>query len=73
MGKLLIMIKTLVISIPFKDIDNAPIYNYFRLSDMPGEFLVIQKEDGMFYFLYFFISLFIKLKHNKGELLMHLL
>ena len=36
-----------------EDIDNAPIYNYFRLSDMFSEFLVIQKEDGMFYFLYF--------------------
>jgi len=47
------MIENLVMSIPFEDIDNAPIYNYFRLSDMFSEFLVIQKEDGMFYFLYF--------------------
>lgn len=51
MNKLLIMIENLVVSVPFEDLDDAPIYNYFRLSEMPGEFLVIQKEDGMFYFL----------------------
>lgn len=51
MNKLLIMIENLVVSVPFEDLDDAPIYNYFRLSEMPGEFLVIQKENGMFYFL----------------------
>ena len=71
MNKLLIMIENLVVSVPFEDLDDAPIYNYFRLSEMPGEFLVIQKEDGMFYFLYFYL-IFIKLKHKKGRLLMHL-
>ena len=45
------MIENLVVSVPFEDLDDAPIYNYFRLSEMPGEFLVIQKENGMFYFL----------------------
>ena len=51
MNKLLIMIENLVVSVPFEDLDNAPIYNYFQLVEMSGEFLVIQKEDGMFYFL----------------------
>ena len=51
MNKLLIMIENLVVSVPFEDLDNAPIYNYFQLVEMPGEFLVIQKENGMFYFL----------------------
>ena len=45
------MIENLVVSVPFEDLDNAPIYNYFQLVEMSGEFLVIQKEDGMFYFL----------------------
>lgn len=51
MGKLLFMIEQIVVSVPFENLDDAPINNYFQFSEMPGEFLVIQKEDGMFYFI----------------------
>lgn len=45
------MIENLIISVPFGEVEEAHIGNYFRLSEMPGEFLIIQNPDNTFYFL----------------------
>lgn len=45
------MIENLAISVPFSEVEEACVGNYFRLSDMPGEFLIVQKPDNTFYFL----------------------
>lgn len=45
------MIENLTISVSFSEVEEAHISNYFRLSEMSGEFLIIQKPDNTFYFL----------------------
>ena len=45
------MIENLTISISFSEVEEAHVGNYFRLSEMSGEFLIIQKPDNTFYFL----------------------
>lgn len=39
------MIENLTISISFSEVEEAHVGNYFRLSEMSGEFLIIQKPD----------------------------
>ena len=45
------MIEDLHISVPLSEVPEAQVGNYFILSEMPGEFLIIQKPDNTFYFL----------------------
>ena len=45
------MITDLHISVPLNEVPEAQVGNYFILSEMPGEFLIIQKPDNTFYFL----------------------
>ena len=45
------MIEDLHISVPLCEVPEAQVGNYFTLSRMPGEFLIIQKPDNTFYFL----------------------
>ncbi len=45
------MIEDLHISVPLNEVPEAQVGNYFILSEMPGEFLIIQKPDNTFYFL----------------------
>lgn len=45
------MIENLTISISFSEVEEAHVGNYFHLSEMSGEFLIIQKPDNTFYFL----------------------
>ncbi len=45
------MIEDLHISVPLSEVPEAQVGNYFTLSEMPGEFLIIQKPDNTFYFL----------------------
>ena len=45
------MIENFIISISFSEVEEAYVGNYFRLSEMSGEFLIIQKPDNTFYFL----------------------
>lgn len=45
------MIEDLHISVPLSEVPEAQVGNYFTLSRMPGEFLIIQKPDNTFYFL----------------------
>lgn len=45
------MIDNLEISISFENAENNSVGSYFALLDMPGEFLIIQREDSQFYFL----------------------
>ena len=45
------MIENLTISVSFSEVEEAHISNYFRLSEMSGEFLIIQRSDNTFYFL----------------------
>ncbi len=45
------MIEDLHISVPLNEVPEAQVGNYFTLSRMPGEFLIIQKPDNTFYFL----------------------
>jgi len=45
------MIEDLHISIPVDEVENSSVGSYFYLSKMPGEFLIIQKENSNFYFL----------------------
>ena len=45
------MIEDLHISVPLSEVPEAQVGNYFTLSEMPGEFLIIQKTDNTFYFL----------------------
>ena len=45
------MIENLTISISFSEVEEAHIGNYFHLSEMSGEFLIIQRPDNTFYFL----------------------
>lgn len=45
------MIEDLHISVPLSEVPEAQVGNYFTLSRMPGEFLIIQKTDNTFYFL----------------------
>lgn len=45
------MITDLHISVPLNEVPEAQVGNYFTLSRMPGEFLIIQKPDNTFYFL----------------------
>lgn len=45
------MITDLHISVPLSEVPEAQVGNYFILSEMPGEFLIIQKPDNTFYFL----------------------
>lgn len=45
------MIEDLHISVPLNEVPEAQVGNYFTLSQMPGEFLIIQKPDNTFYFL----------------------
>ncbi len=45
------MIEDLHISIPVDEVESSSVGSYFRLSKMPGEFLIIQKENSNFYFL----------------------
>lgn len=47
----LIMIENLAISVSFDEVEDTNISGYFRLSEMNGEFLIIQKPDNTFYFL----------------------
>ncbi len=39
------MIENFIISISFSEVEEAYVGNYFRLSEMSGEFLIIQKPD----------------------------
>ncbi|WP_413547517.1 hypothetical protein [Bacteroides fragilis] len=39
------MIENLTISVSFSEVEEAHISNYFRLSEMSGEFLIIQRSD----------------------------
>ena len=45
------MIENLTISVSFSEVEEAHVGNYFRLSEMSGEFLIIQKPDNTFHFL----------------------
>ena len=45
------MIEDLHISVPLNEVPEAQVGNYFTLSQMLGEFLIIQKPDNTFYFL----------------------
>ena len=45
------MIENLIVSISMDDIKQAPIGSYFLLSEMPGEFLFVQRDKSQFYFL----------------------
>lgn len=45
------MIETLAISVSFDEVENTNISDYFRLSEMDSEFLIIQKPDNTLYFL----------------------
>lgn len=45
------MIENLAISVSFDEVEDANIGGYFRLAEMAGEFLIIQKPDNTFYFL----------------------
>lgn len=45
------MIEDLHISVPLNEVPEAQVGNYFTFSQMPGEFLIIQKPDNTFYFL----------------------
>lgn len=45
------MITDLHISVPLNEVPEAEVGKYFILSEMPGEFLIIQKPDNTFYFL----------------------
>lgn len=45
------MIEDLHISVPLNEVPEAQVGNYFILSRMSGEFLIIQKPDNTFYFL----------------------
>ena len=45
------MIENLTISISFSEVEEAHVGNYFHLSEMSGEFLIIQKPNNTFYFL----------------------
>ena len=45
------MIEDLHISVPLCEVPEAQVGNYFTLSRMPGEFLIIQKPNNTFYFL----------------------
>ena len=45
------MIENLTISISCSEVEEAHVGNYFHLSEMSGEFLIIQKPDNTFYFL----------------------
>lgn len=45
------MIENLIVSISMDDIEQAPIGSYFLLSEMPGEFLFVQRDKSQFYFL----------------------
>ena len=45
------MIENLTISVSFSEVEEAHVSNYFRLSEMSGEFLIIQRSDNTFYFL----------------------
>lgn len=46
-----LMIENLAISVSFDEVEDANIGGYFRLAEMAGEFLIIQKPDNTFYFL----------------------
>ena len=45
------MIEKLTISVSFSEVEEAHVGNYFRLSEMSGKFLIIQKPDNTFHFL----------------------
>lgn len=45
------MINNLKISIPIEEAEVNNVGNYFELLELPGEFLLIQQEDSLFYFL----------------------
>ncbi|NDV70375.1 ComF family protein [Dysgonomonas sp. 25] len=45
------MIDNLQISIPIEEVAENDVGNYFELLKLPGEFLVVQKEDSQFYFM----------------------
>jgi hypothetical protein len=45
------MIENIHISIPIDEVENSSVGSYFHFSKMPGEFLIIQKENSNFYFL----------------------
>lgn len=45
------MIQNLVISVPLEEVEEAHVDSYLHLSEMPGEFLIIQNPDNTFYFL----------------------
>ena len=46
------MIENLTISVSFSEVEEAHVSNYFRLSEMSGEFLIIQTPDNTVYFLW---------------------
>lgn len=45
------MIDNLQITIPISEAERNDVGNYFDLLELPGEFLMIQRENSQFYFL----------------------
>lgn len=46
------MIEQVKVSVPIDELENSSVGNYMKLGDLPGEFLLLQKEkDSQFYFL----------------------